>query len=190
MNPITIILTQGYSDWEIAVLAGVGRAFFNADIGFASAEGGTVTSVGGIVTEALERFEAPEQGVVVVCGGPTFEGGTPPDLSARLRQAHENGCVVAGICGGTLALARAGLLDRARHTSNGADYLDAASGYGGAALYVDQPQALRDGPIITAPAPAPASFAMEVLMAAGVESQAAGSIMDMLAKEHGMRAGS
>ena len=32
MKPITIVIAEGYSDWEIAPLAGVGRAFFGADI--------------------------------------------------------------------------------------------------------------------------------------------------------------
>jgi putative intracellular protease/amidase len=190
MSPITIVLTQGYSDWEIAVLAGTGKAFFEADIRFASADGGAVTSVGGIATQDLERFEAPGEGVVVVCGGSAFEGDNPPDLSDQLVRARDNGCVIAGICGGTLALARAGLLEKVRHTSNGPGYLDAAEGYRGVAHYVDQPQALRDGAIITAPAPAPGSFAVEVLTAAGVPSEAAGNVMDMLAKEHAMRAGS
>ncbi len=149
-----------------------------------------MTSVGGITTQDLERFEAPDEGVVVVCGGSAFESDNPPDLADRLRRARDNGCVIAGICGGTLALARAGLLDEARHTSNGPGYLDAAEEYRGVAHYVDQPQALRDGAIITAPAPAPGSFAVEVLTAAGVPSEAAGGVMDMLAKEHTMRAGS
>jgi putative intracellular protease/amidase len=99
MSPITIVLTQGYSDWEIAVLAGTGKAFFEADIRFASADGGAVTSVGGIATQDLERFEAPGEGVVVVCGGSAFEGDNPPDLSDQLVRARDNGCVIAGICG-------------------------------------------------------------------------------------------
>ena len=148
MLAITIVLTEGYSDWEIGVLAGTGRAYYGADIGFVSADGGPVTAVSGLKTEALERFSAPTGGVVVVCGGPAFESETPPEIEGRLKQAHENGCVIAGICGATLALARTGLR------------------------------------IITAPAPAPASFAAEVLTAAGLEAEAAGVIMAMLSQEH------
>jgi hypothetical protein len=36
MSTVTVILTEGYSDWEIAVLCGLGRAFFNAEIRFTS----------------------------------------------------------------------------------------------------------------------------------------------------------
>lgn len=190
MLPITIILTEGYSDWEIGVLAGTGRAFYDADISFVSPDGEAVTSVAGLKVTGLARFEAPREGVVVVCGGAALEGATPPALEARLREAHNNGCVVAGICGGTLALARAGLLDDVRHTSNAPDYLGSAPEYGGAAHYVDQPSALRDERIITAPAPAPASFAMEVLIGAGLEQEAAGMVMAMLGQEHSAQMGS
>ena len=123
--------------------------------------------------------------MIVVCGGPVFETETPPDLSSRLRDAHKAGCAIAGICGGTVALARAGLLDRVAHTSNHPGYLEEfAPGYDGADHYIDRPRAVRDGAIITAPAPAPASFATEVLGAAHLEEAEAAVVETMLAAEH------
>ena len=185
MLPITIVLTDGYSDWEIAVLSGLGSAFYGADITFASPAGGPLASVAGLKVANTERFQSPARGVVVICGGPIFESDAIPDTSDRLRSARENGCVIAGICGGTVALARAGLLDDVRHTSNGPKYLDSyAPGYNGAGRYVDQPFALLDNRIITAPAPAPASFAVEVLTAAGLDSEVAKDVKRLLAKEH------
>ena len=187
MLPVIIILTEGFSDWEIAPLSGLGRAFYSAEISFASPDGGQLTSVAGLMLADTERFEPPEKGVVVVCGGPAFESNTGPEIDKRLRSAHDNGCVVAGICGGTVALARAGLLDHVRHTSNGPGYLDSlVPGYNGADKYVDQPFALRDDSIITAAAPAPASFAVEVLVAAGLDSGAAKEIKIMLGREHAL----
>lgn len=186
MQPITIIIADGYSDWEIAPLAGVGRAFYGADIRFASPEGGSITSVAGLTVADTDKFDAAGDGVVVVCGGSAFEGDAPPDLSDRLKDAHSRGRIVAGICGGTIALAQAGLLDDMKHTSNGPEYLGKfAKSYDGAANYVDQPTALRDGDIITAAAPMPASFAMEVLTAAGLDSEKAAEIPAMLSREHG-----
>lgn len=185
MLPILIVVTERYSDWEIAPLAGLGRAFYGAEIEFASPDGGPLASVAGLMLTGIERFEAPAAGVVVVCGGPAFESDAAPDIGDRLRAAHRNGCVLAGICSGTIALARAGLLDHVNHTSNGPGYLDGfAPDYKGTGSYVDQPYALRDDTIITAPAPAPASFAVETLQAAGLDVGAADEIMRMLAREH------
>lgn len=185
MLPITIVLTEGYSDWEIAPLSGLGRAFFGAPIVFTSLEGGALSSAAGLHVADTERFCAPNKGVVVVCGGPRVEQDDNDLLVQQLQLAYENGCIVAGICGGTVALAHAGLLDTVRHTSNAPGYLDEhAPRYKGAAHYVDQAKAVRDGAIITAAAPAPASFAVEVLVAAGLDAETAQIIQELLAKEH------
>lgn len=185
MLPIIIVLTEGFSDWEIAPLSGLGRAFYGADIRFVSPDGGPLTSIGGLTISDTERFECLTQGVVVVCGGPVFERDSSPDFSDRLHTTHANGCVVAGICAGTAALARAKLLNDVKHTSNGPGYLQGlVPHYTGATMYVDQPFALRDAHIITAPAPAPASFAVEVMVAAGLALDAADELKNMLAREH------
>ncbi|WP_328765902.1 DJ-1/PfpI family protein [Devosia aurantiaca] len=152
---------------------------------FTSPRGGALSSAAGLPIADTIAFTPPDDGVVVICGGSAWEADTAPDLTDALRQSLDNGCVVAAICGGTVALANAGLLDGVRHTSNGADYLPSLSkAYRGIATYVDQPQALRDGQIITAPAPAPASFAYEVLAAAGLPEDAARQVKDMLRQEH------
>ena len=71
------------------------------------------------------------------------------------------GTPVAAICGATGGLAAAGLLDERPHTSNAREFLE-ATGYAGAAHYVDAP-AVTDGLLITATAVAPVEFAREVL---------------------------
>jgi len=184
MKPITIVLTEGYSDWEVAPLAGAGRAFYGADIRFVSPEGGALSSAVGLAIADTEIFKAPREGVVVVCGGPSFEH-EAPEISVELKRARASGCIIAGICGGTIALARAGMLDDFAHTSNGPGYLEAhVPGYAGASAYIDQPRAIRARDIITAPAPAPASFAAEVLIAAGLDPSKAKELQAMLAAEH------
>jgi putative intracellular protease/amidase len=68
---------------------------------------------------------------------------------------------VAAICGATAGLARAGLLDDRRHTSAAPEYL-AATGYRGAARYVDLP-AVADRGLVTAGPQAPVQFAAATL---------------------------
>ena len=79
-----------------------------------------------------------------------------------LRAAKAKGKLVGLICDGTVAGARAGLLDTVRHTSNGAGYLD-FTGYAGAAHYRDTAAAVSDGGIVTAAGTSPVSF-MAALM--------------------------
>ena len=57
-------------------------------------------------------------------------------------------------------MARAGLLDTRRHTSNALDFLE-TSGYAGAEHYVDE-RVVDDDSLITAPASAPVDFTAAV----------------------------
>ncbi len=185
LRPIFIVLSESYSDWEIAPLCGVGRAFYGADIRVTSVEGGPLQSAGGLSLVAPPRFAPPTSSVVVVCGSQRMEAESSPAFEAALKMALEQDCTVAGICGGTVPLARAGLLDATAHTSNAPGYLqELAPEYRGAGHYVDQPSALRAGNLITAPAPAPVSFACEVLQAAGLPKEATEELRGMLAREH------
>jgi putative intracellular protease/amidase len=81
------------------------------------------------------------------------------------------GVPVAAICGGTLGLARAGLLDTRRHTSNAPQFL-ASTGYAGASHYVTEPVVEDDG-VITAPATASLEFARHLLQKLHVFSRPA-----------------
>ncbi len=75
---------------------------------------------------------------------------------------------VAAICGATAGLARAGILDNVKHTSNALEYIQTTD-YRGAALYQDQP-AVTDGDIITANSTAPLDFAYHIFKKLGVFS--------------------
>ena len=79
------------------------------------------------------------------------------ELASDLLDRHTP---VAGICGATYGLARAGLLDGRRHTSNAPDFLT-PSGYAGAGTYVDE-RVVVDDDLITAPATAPVDFSAAI----------------------------
>lgn len=87
---------------------------------------------------------------------------------------------------GTLALARAGILDTVAHTSNSADFLQQkAVGYEGRSLYRNSPAAVVADRIITAPGAAPVSFTCAVFESAGLSSEIISQFRSMLAAEHG-----
>jgi putative intracellular protease/amidase len=188
MSRIAIVLTPRFADWEYGLISGTGGPFYGLDIRFFASEAGVLTSQGGLcatVERGLGDLVDWAPQVVAVIGGMAWVDDEPPDLGAILRKLREAGTTVAGICGGTLALARAGLLDRVAHTANDSDFLTSNSpNYAGRARYIESAVAVSDGEIITAPGTAPASFAAEVFAAAGLDAETLHTFRRMTAAEH------
>jgi len=79
-----------------------------------------------------------------------------------VRELLDHGTIVAAICGATLGLANAGLLDNRPHTSNDPAALNMfCPHYRGERHYVNEP-AVTDGNLITASGLAPVEFAFHV----------------------------
>jgi putative intracellular protease/amidase len=188
MAKIAVVLTLGFADWEYALIGGTGGPFYGLDVQYFSSETGKITSQGGltvIVSQGLDELTAWQPNVVVVVGGTAWETDNAPDISSLLNAQHARGVHIAGICGGTLALARAGLLDTESHTSNDAEFLKRnAANYSGKAHYQASAAALSSGRVITAPGTAPASFTAEVFKAAGVPTETVSQFREMMAAEH------
>ncbi|WP_040793680.1 type 1 glutamine amidotransferase family protein [Nocardia paucivorans] len=123
-----------------------------------------ITTMGGmrIVPDMALADLAPADSAMLILPG--AEGWETDKLTAFAQKAQEfvdAGVPVAAICGATFGLARQGLLDNRKHTSNMAEYL-IASGYAGTEHYLDEP-AVTDAGVITANSTAPFEFAREVL---------------------------
>jgi len=170
MTRIAIALAEDFADWEIALLTAVGRSFLGLEIVTATPDGAPVTSMGGLrVTPdcaygdlAGEDFDA-----LVVPGGMSWEKGRAADLTGLVHGFRAQGKIVAGICAAASALAGTGILNTVAHTGNNLASHKAYGGYSGEALYKDQPQAVFDGGIVTAPGTSPFTFTVEVLKAIG-----------------------
>lgn len=186
MTTIVTILTEGYADWETALLNAAARSYYGIDTKFATPGGKPVTSAGGLkVTPdlAVEDIDPQAVDALVVNGGAAWSQPDAPDVSTVLLATRHAGKTVAGICDGTLALARAGLLDSVKHTSNSTDNLD-PTGYAGKANYQDQPDAVVDGKIVTAPGTAPVSFMGGVLETLGLRDDNLNFYIGMYGAEH------
>ena len=188
MARVGLILTPGFADWEYAFIAGTASPFYGIDVRFFASATGQFRSQGGLavtVESSLQQCLDWKPDVVVVIGGVVWERAEAPDIREFLHSSRASGATIAGICGGTLALARASLLDTVPHTSNSADFLQQnAVGYKGGTLYRSSPVAVVADRIITAPGPAPVSFTCAVFEAAGLSCETTSQFRSMLAAEH------
>lgn len=174
MKVIAIYATETMSDWEYAYLttqvaeaeAQVPDRFKVLFVG-ESLE--AVRSKGGIeivpVLTLQDIQNRTDIAAFVVPGADTYFDGHE-QLLETIKVLNENHVLLAAICGGTLAFARAGVLDHCEHTSNAQGFL-ASVNYANIDGYKEE-DAVFDGGVITASGLAPVSFTAAVLRAAGV----------------------
>lgn len=166
MAQLAFILVDPFADWEVAQVAPAAREFGDA-VCYFTPGGRPVQSMGGLHVEAdgaLEQFDPLSADALLVIGSPAWMSSQAVDIGDALRCAQQAGLLLGGICGGTLPLARAGLLDERRHTGNSLDELQRLGGaYRGAAQFQPGPRAVADRGVVTASGLAPVTFAAEVL---------------------------
>src|SRR5438552_3540360 len=148
MARLAIVLIDQFADWEPAFLAAAARSDLGDEVRWLSPGGHAVRSMGGLsarVDGDVEDFEPAHAEALAFIGSPLWQTDESPVLTPVIRLADKAGLIVGGICGATLALGRAGLLDERPHTSNSLAYLQQhAAGYRGAAHYRDVAQAVSD----------------------------------------------
>lgn len=187
MKQLAIILTEGFADWECAPLMGTAKGHLGIECVVASPSGAGVTSMGGLATipaVAVEDLDPIEFAGVVICGGTSWGAGRAPVLDNVLWDFRDKNRLVAGICAGTLSLAKAGLLNSVDHTSNSRGFLETVSCYRGEAQYRDVAYAVTCDAIVTAPGTAPMTFMAEILRALGHGSPELDAYLCALAAEH------
>lgn len=187
MPCIALALTEDYADWEPAMLTAMARSYFGVDIVTATPDGGPVTSMGGLnVTPDMSYDELdPDMiHVLVIPGGMIWERGGAPDFTDLVHRFRARHRVVAGICAAASALAGTGVLNTVAHTGNSLASHQGYDAYEGTDYYRDQPQAVSDEGIITAPGTAPVTFATEVLKALDLWSGEAQAEIAPFSAEH------
>jgi len=190
MTTILTILTEGFADWETTLLNAVAHSFYKVETSYATPGGKPVTSSGNMTVTpqlALEAIDAGDYDAIIVCGGTIWQSPAAPDLAPLLNDARAKGKLIGLICDGTVAGARAGLLDTIRHTSNGAGYLD-FTGYAGKAHYRDTPAAVTDDRVVTAGGTSPVSFMVAVMDGLGLADENLDYYVGLHAAQYGMAA--
>ncbi len=128
-----------------------------------AASAAPITTMGGVrilPDLALGDLDPETSALLILPGAPIWEDGGNTEMAAAAAGFVSAGVPVAAMCGATLGLARAGLLDDRRHTSNAAEYLS-STGYPGTHHYVEEP-AVTDRGVITAGALHPVPFAAAI----------------------------
>jgi putative intracellular protease/amidase len=124
-----------------------------------------VTTMGGLhlVPDTMITTIRPEDGdLVLLPGADTWLNPEQGPVISRIAGLLGDGITVAAICGATLGLANAGLLDNRLHTSNDLAALKMfCPNYRGEHFYLSEP-AVTDGNLITASGLAPVEFAYQV----------------------------
>ena|ERR1041385_3855235 len=116
----------------------------------------------------LEDIDRENTGMLILPGGFAWEEGRNELITPLVAHCLLHGIPVAGICGATVFLAELGLLNRAVHTSNSMDYLNANSNvYRGQGLYRAMPS-VRTEFLITANGTAAVEFAQDIFESLGI----------------------
>lgn len=158
------------SDWEAAyAIAGINTPQYQREPGAwrirtLSTHGEEVTTAGGLHIRPdmslAADLDPADCRMLILPGGTAWDEKRFDHVAELAGKVLEAGGAVAAICGATAGLARVGLLDKVKHTSNAPAYLE-ATGYAGRALYQNVP-AVTDGRLITAGAMYPVDFAYHI----------------------------
>jgi putative intracellular protease/amidase len=162
-----LMIFEGYADWEPANALAELRRWGKREVrtvGFTSASVVSMAGLRVLPDTELARVRPEDIELLLIPGGDLWQSGDYPreELAALIKALVGAETPVAAICAGTLVLARIGLLDGRRHTSNALDYLTKyGEPYRGTSNYDDAP-AVRDRHVITASGLAPVDFARAI----------------------------
>ncbi len=167
-----LLVFDGFADWEPAYATAELRRSGKHQVVTLGYTGEPVVSMGGLCVLPdydLAELDPEMIRILILPGGDRWEEEPlDPALAALLQHLMQHAIPIAAICAATTALARAGLLDGRKHTSNGLEYLTQhAPEYTGAQNYLAD-LAVRDRGIITASGLGALEFAREIFAELGV----------------------
>ncbi len=179
-NTVYLYVFDTMADWEIGYLTAElnsGRYYKKglapSKIVTVGTEKTPVTTMGGLKILPdikLDECSMESTDALILPGGETWLDVIHQPILKIAQRCINEGTLVAAICGATIALAQAGLLNSRPHTSNDLEYLKMiCATYTGEAYFKMEP-VVTDGKLITASGIAPLEFSVHVLQALGVLS--------------------
>src|SRR5262245_34830944 len=129
---VHLFVFDSVSDWEYGyAVAGINNPQFQQHPGryrvrTVALRQALVTTIGGLRIQpdlSLDQLTPAASDMLIIPGGTAWDEGRNGDAVEAARAFLTSGVPVAAICGATAGLARGGLLDDRRHTSNAPVYL-------------------------------------------------------------------
>ena len=178
MFTVYVYVLDTLADWEIGHVTAElhSRRFFKKDVpqvivktvGISREPVKTMGGLTVIPDGILDDVEIAETSVLLLPGADTWDDPKQTAVIEKAGMLLSAGGTACGICGATVALAAAGLLDHRPHTSNGVGFLDMfCPGYRGQSFYVDAPS-VADGNLITAGSTGGLLWAKQIFQHLGV----------------------
>ena len=178
MITIYIYLLSTLADWEIAPVSAElnSKRFFKSDapqvvVKTVAISKEPVKTMGGLTIVpdcTIDEIELSEKTVLLLPGADTWAEAQNAQIIQKASALLSKGGTVCAICGATVALANAGILNERPHTSNGAGFLEMfCPSYKGQNFYIDQP-AVMDGNLITGSATGSLMWAKLIIEKLGV----------------------
>ena len=160
MFTVYIYVLDTLADWELGYVTAElnSRRFFKKDVPEVSVKTVAISTepvktMGGLTIVpdcTISEIAVSEKSVLLLPGANTWDDPRHSIIIKKAGELFSAGALVCAICGATVALANAGLLDQRLHTSNGARYLEMVSpSYKGQKFFVDVPSVV-DRNLITA----------------------------------------
>lgn len=177
-NTVYLYVFDSMSDWEIGYLTAElnsGRYFRKglapAQIVTVGIDKTSVTTMGGLKIMpdiTVDECSIKSADALILPGGNTWTEAIHRPILKMAEMCLQEGIVLGAICGASIGLAQAGLLDSRSHTSNDLEYLKMiCQSYTGEKYYKLE-SAVTDGKLITASGVAPLEFSVHVLRALDV----------------------
>ncbi|MFN8501938.1 type 1 glutamine amidotransferase family protein [Kouleothrix sp.] len=176
-----VYVLDSYADWELGYVTAEleSRRYFRSPethypVRTVSATKEPIRTMGGltIFPDTTPDELTPENvAVLLLPGADTWHEPQHAPIIAKTKELLDSHSNIGAICGATVALANAGLLDKRPHTSNSLDYLKhACPHYHGASFYEDK-KAVADANLVTANSAGGLLFARYILARLGVFSE-------------------
>ncbi|WP_284646283.1 type 1 glutamine amidotransferase family protein [Paenibacillus silviterrae] len=179
-NTVYLYVFDTMADWEIGYLTAElnsGRYYKKglgpSQIVTVGMEKTPVTTMGGLKILPdikLDECSIESTDALILPGGDTWIEAIHQPILKIAQRCLKEGILVAAICGATMGLAQAGLLNSRPHTSNDLEYLKMICPTYTGKEYYKMESVVTDGKLITASGIAPLEFSVHVLKALGVLS--------------------